>query len=946
LKTQIKKILIVESEEKDFLALRKILKNLFSGIRLSRARTFAEALKASEKRYFDLYLVTDSVSGRSGIELIRGLVKQETDIPIIYLCGEDDDAQGFGAIRAGASEFFIKGKHHESYLKHVIWTSLERSIRDRNIRPDYSRTQTLSNSAIEGIAITDPVNIFHANEAFCSLFGYSLQQVVGFSIWRFISEDIKASIGENILLKSERFCEAVGIHKNCSRFPIEISCEIKHLSGKKCRVYIVRDYRESKMMKTALQKKSRYLNALIENGSELIVVLDRNGLIKYSSPSINRILEYSEGELIDANVFDFIHQDDFRGLVEIFKEGKCNQNRFQSVEFRIRHKNGSWRYLEAHGTNLLKDPDIQGIVINSQDVNRRKQTEKALMRNKARMDLMTKETNDGIWDWDIETDTLFWSERMNELIGTQSGTVVRSWRDLEKFMHNEDRELFQNSLWNHLNSNEPFNLEVRFLKANGEFGNFIIRGDALRNGAGKPLYMAGSITDITARKNAEARIRHTALYDELTKLPNRELLLHRMSVSIKRSKREKDYQFAVLLMNIDRFNNINSSLGHRHGDTLLIEFSRRVSSCLGPLDALARLGSDEFVLLLDNCSMNEALKTSQKIRKKMFDPFKLRRKDIYITISIGIVMGSSLYKAPEELLRDAGTAMERAKKKGEPKYELFNSAMYDRAVKRLQVETDLRRALERKEFELYYQPIVSLSSGRVTGFESLIRWNHPERGLLLPEDFIPVAEETGIIVPMGEWVLHQACRQNRKWQESGMGPLRISVNFSVKQFQNCNVLSLIKEALSKSGMEPAHLDVEITESTTMLTHSISTAILNELSDLGVNICIDDFGTGYSSLGRLKHISNYTLKIDRSFICGLFKDEKDIAIVSAIIALAKNLKLKMIAEGVETREQMSFLQSKKCDEAQGFVFSRPLPENKLKKLFKRSKDKIIYSMDGD
>jgi diguanylate cyclase (GGDEF)-like protein len=426
-------------------------------------------------------------------------------------------------------------------------------------------------------------------------------------------------------------------------------------------------------------------------------------------------------------------------------------------------------------------------------------------------------------------------------------------------------------------------------------------------------------------EETKEHFRHAAFHDSLTGLPNRAMFTELLKAEIESSKRRNDHMFAVLFLDLDRFKNINDSLGHTHGDLLLVAFAERLERTLRPVDTLARFGGDEFAILLSGMSdATDAVRVAQRIQDELTQPFVLDKNSAFASSSIGIALSSSGYDRPEDILRDADTAMYRAKENGKARYEVFDHGMHARAVSRLQLESDLRQAVEQKEFCVYYQPIVSLQTGRLAGFEALVRWNHPRRGLVSPADFIPVAEETGLIVPIGEWVLQEACRHIRECQVAfpSHRSLSLSVNLSARQVAQADLLDRIKEALAVSKLSPHCLKLEITESVVMENAEAATLMFKQLRALGVQLSIDDFGTGYSSLSYLHRFPLNYLKIDRSFVSRLTTDN-DNAIVRTISTLARNLGMEVIAEGIETEEQYKQLKMLGCEYGQGYLFSHPV-----------------------
>jgi diguanylate cyclase (GGDEF)-like protein len=444
--------------------------------------------------------------------------------------------------------------------------------------------------------------------------------------------------------------------------------------------------------------------------------------------------------------------------------------------------------------------------------------------------------------------------------------------------------------------------------------------------AGAPLYWQGILYDITERKEAEEWLEHRAFHDPLTDLPNRQLVLDRLGHALARTERRQSSGVAVLFLDLDRFKVINDSLGHEVGDGLLVVASERLKGCLRPEDTLARFGGDEFVVLVEDVERPEqAIQVAERLIECLEDPFVLEGRELFVSTSMGIAFGTSRTKSADELLRDADTAMYRAKYESLG-YAVFDPDLYERAVRQLELENDLRRALEREELVLHYQPIFEFGSREVWGAEALVRWKHPERGLLGPAEFIALAEETGLIVPMGRWVLNEACRWTKELQQSHprSAPLRVIVNFSAKQMQHPSCVEDIEEALRRSGLGAESLSLDITESAFIDALESNTLALQRIENLGVGICIDDFGTGYSSLSYLKRLPADVLKIDKSFVGGLGQNVEDTAIAGMVVELAHTLGMEVIAEGVETGEQVAFLEEMGCDMAQGYHFEWPLP----------------------
>ena len=555
-----------------------------------------------------------------------------------------------------------------------------------------------------------------------------------------------------------------------------------------------------------------------------------------------------------------------------------------------------------------------------------KKAQEALKESEERYALAARGSNDGLWDWNLSANVVHFSPRWKAMLGYQEGEIGERPEEWFDRIHDADRERVKKEIAAHQKGLTPhFESEHRVLHKDGSFRWMLSRGVAVHDASGNALRMAGSQTDITEGK----------VSDPLTGLPNRLLFIDRVGRLIKHTKRRKDQLFAVLFLDLDGFKMVNDSMGHLIGDQLLLGVANRLEKCLRSTDTVARLGEtftvarlggDEFTVLLDDIKdPSDAKRAADRMMKALASPFLLGGKEVFTSVSIGIALGNSAYEQPEDILRDADTAMYRAKSLGKARYEVFDADMRASVMARLQLETDLHRALERGELRNFYQPIVALASGEIAGFEALLRWQHPTRGLLGPIEFIPVAEETGLIRELGWWNLREACRQISEWRGGLIAQRRltISVNLSAKQFLQPNLVEDIRKLLTELALPPEALKLEITESTVMADPTAAVEMLQQIKSLGIRLAIDDFGTGYSSLSYLHRFPLDTLKIDRSFISGMGDDGEGMEIARTILPMANNLRLDVVAEGVETVQQVAMLKKLECKYGQGYYFSRPL-----------------------
>jgi len=562
------------------------------------------------------------------------------------------------------------------------------------------------------------------------------------------------------------------------------------------------------------------------------------------------------------------------------------------------------------------------------------QSKEALRISEERYVLATKGANDGLWDWDLHSGNIHFSDRWQSILGYDHGAFGQTLENWFEHIHKDDLQNVEIALSAHLEGlSSHFEHEHRIRHKDRDYLWVLVRGLAIRDDDGKPYRMAGSLTDITQRKKSEEQLIHNALYDGLTGLANRTLFYNRLSHALQRLKRNQNFSFAILFLDLDRFKVINDSLGHQVGDEILKTTAHRLETCIRPGDTVARLGGDEFVILLEAIQdCNDAEKVIERIQDQFKEPIRLKSQQIvHTSASIGLVMGSLSYDRHEDILRDADTAMYRAKSVGCGRYEKFDPSMHHHVLSQLQLENDLRRSIETKEFVIHYQPIVSLLTGKIMAIEALLRWQHPKRGLLQPNDFIRLAEETGLIVPIGDWVLRTVCAQIKQWDSMGLGKIRVAVNISSRQLLYEEFVESVAEIITESGIDPGFLELEITESIVMENLQAAKDKLQSLRDLGVHLALDDFGTGYSSLSYLQNFPVSRLKIDRTFISPDKSTAESRDLVNAIINIAKILSVDLVAEGVETQDQLEWLQQRSCQLGQGYLFSRPISVEDVEKL---------------
>ena len=564
----------------------------------------------------------------------------------------------------------------------------------------------------------------------------------------------------------------------------------------------------------------------------------------------------------------------------------------------------------------------------------RKKAFECLTASEERCAMLLRGASDGLWEWDLETNEMHFCERWKAMLGYKEHELGSRPDEWFKRVHPEDIERVQSEIMSHLlGLSTQFQSEHRVRREDGSYRWMLSRGLAVMDSNRYVYRMTGSLTDVTEQKQAEKQLLHNAFHDGLTGLPNRALFMERLKHSLAEVKKGEGYAFGVLFLDLDRFKVVNDSLGHQIGDQLLVATARRLESCLRPGDIVARLGGDEFAVILDHVRhVSDAIQTAERIRERLATPFNLSGHEVFISASIGIALNQTASEEPDEIVRNADTAMYRAKDQGRGCFELFDKGMHVRNAALSQLEAGLRRALARDEFRVHYQPIISLETWRISGFEALLRWEHPEHGYISPLKFIPVAEENGLIIEIGQWVLREACQQLRVWQEQFPSdpPLSISVNLSGKQFSQPDLIECISQILNETGLDAGSLKMEITESAIIENIDAAAMMLKRIKALGIRLSLDDFGTGYSSLSYLHRFPIDTLKIDRSFVSRI-NLPKNAEIVKTILTLAGNLGMDVVAEGVETREQVLQLTGMNCEYVQGYLLSKPIDGRAMREL---------------
>ncbi len=670
---------------------------------------------------------------------------------------------------------------------------------------------------------------------------------------------------------------------------------------------------------TALQESEERFRRLADNMRDLVCQVDTTGTILYLSPSYSTVLGYETETLLGRSFFANVHPEDRETAVAICQISLA-RGQVGQAEFRHRRVDGDYLWLEAIGNPLFDaDGEPCGAVISSRDITERKRAESEL-RLAARM---FENSREAIVITDAKTCILSVNQAFSDITGYAADEVIGQTPQLLA-SGRHDRDFFQ-SMWHALVTEGHWQGEIWNRHKRGEIYPEWLGITAVYDSQGHLTHYLGIFSDLSERKASADRIEFLAHHDPLTALPNRFLLQDRLDLALAQAERQHS-TVALLILDLDRFKLVNDSFGHELGDQLLQMVALRLHEHVRETDTVSRQGSDEFLVLLPDTGMDGADRVAYKLLRCLeSQSFEIGDHALNVTASIGISLYPVHGQDGDTLLKQASTALSYAKNGGGNAYRFFIATMNVNTLERLRMESGLRLGLERSEFLLHYQPQFDLSSGLIVGAEALLRWQHPELGLVPPGRFIPVAEDSGLIVPIGEWVLQEACRQARAWQEAGLVRITVAVNLSALQFKRSDLLATVTEALAESGLAPDCLELELTESILIQDVDGALKVVREMRAMGLRLSIDDFGTGYSSLSYLQKLAVHKLKIDQSFVRGLASGDADsAAIVRAIIQLAHNLKLLTVAEGVETDFQLSFLRDHGCDEIQGYYLGRPLP----------------------
>ncbi len=790
-------------------------------------------------------------------------------------------------------------------------------------------------------------NYSSINKAAEKVFGYTSEEAMNLNVSQIISpehlEFVKEKIKQKLLNGSDKTTYEVDcIAKDGRKVLLEVNSRAIYKDGKIVGIQgIARDISERKRTEIELKLREEQYHDLFENANDIIYTTDLEGNLTSINRAGEELTGYSRVDVLKGgfNMSTLLPPKDLKLVKGNIKKKLLGVPSTQ-YEINLLKKNGESVLLELNSRLILKDGKPIGLQGIARDIAERKRTEDALVESERRYRMLSEGIMHHVWTASPDGIMDYMNKRGLSYHGLSEVSLNNNqWK--EQF-HPDDFERIWKAWGESVKTGTDFEVEFRSKRYDGVYRWFRTTATAGRDAEYNIIKWFGTSTDIHDKKTAEAKLSYFAKSDTLTKLPNRVEFMNQLLASIVKLKANDSTKFAVLFLDIDRFKVINDSLGHIIGDKLLCIVAARLKACVRPKDVVARLGGDEFTILINQVDSDaDVTNTAQRIQNKLSLPFKIDNYEIFTSASIGIVISDGPSRQPEDFLRDADTAMYSAKEKGKARFEIFNSEMHTQNLNLLQMENDLRRAIERNEFKVHYQPIINLVTGKIEEFEALIRWEHPEKGLIQPINFIGVAEETGMIIPIGEWILTESCRQTLIWQKKYPGnSISISVNLSAKQLMHPDLIAQIETSLRKTSLNPLSLKLEVTESMVMKQADLALDVLKKIANLGVSLSTDDFGTGYSSLSYLHRFPFNRLKIDRSFIGQMDSSTKSLQIVKSILSLATNLGFDVVAEGIETSEQLERLQEFGCEFGQGYLFSKPVDAIQAEELLSNAPEYFV------
>jgi diguanylate cyclase (GGDEF)-like protein/PAS domain S-box-containing protein len=892
--------------------------------------TREEFSRKLESGSYDVVLSDHRMPSWSGTDALDALKRSTKDIPFLLVTGAIGEEAAAEFIKQGATDYILKDR--PSRLPFAVSRALEeKAARDERTRAEEALKlfRLLVDQSNDTIQVVDmeTMRLVDVNARACLNLDYTREELLSMSVRDIdptIDETVRARVDGELLKSGYAMFQGLQRRKDGSTFPVEVGLRYVHLDRKYI-VCTIRDISERKQAEKRMAGALHFMQTILDTSPLGIVVYKASGEAVVASPASAQLVGVGIEQVRAQN---FRHLESWRqsGLLTLADEALAT-GALCHREVHIATTFGKELWVNAYFAPFVfgDEPHLWTMF---EDITGRKKTEVALSQAEEKYRRIFEEAVIGIYQTTPDGRVLSANPALARLFGYDFPEELMAGRtDVagQGYVDPGARELFKRLVEE---KGSVRDLEHQAYRKDGSKMWLLGNARVVRDASGATLYYEGTVADITDRKAAEEKVQHLAYYDALTGLPNRILLQDRLTKALASARRRKD-KVALLFLDLDRFRDVNEAFGLPFGDLLLQEFAKRLERCVREQDSVARLDvgrlhGDEFLIVLTGIKdISEAAVAAKRFMDTMTAEFAVQGHSLVITCSLGISIFPEHGADGETLIKNADAAMYFARDRGRNNFQFFTEEMNARIMERLALESSLRLALERKEFFLVYQPQMDISTGRITGLEALLRWQHPELGLVPPDRFIGIAERSGLILPIGEWVLRTACAQARKWHDEGPRAVPVAVNVSAVQFRQEDFSKLIGSVLLETGLASQYLELELTESLLLSDANATFSTLRDLKALGLSLAIDDFGTGYSSLSYLKHFPISKLKIDRSFIRDVALNPDDAAITTAIIAMAKQLKLKVIAEGVEDEAQLSFLRENHCDEIQGYYFCKPL-----------------------
>jgi diguanylate cyclase (GGDEF)-like protein/PAS domain S-box-containing protein len=875
---------------------------------------------------YDVLMLDYSLPGVDALEIVKELHDvRGMDLPVVLVTGQGSEDVASGAMRLGVSDYLIKHPGYLIQLPSVLENAFNRSetLRDQaRLQDSEARFRAIYNGVNDAILLLEPASleILDANARTQDLFGWPPEEMAGAPATVLFPPGTAgtefADRAGTALSGEPQLWEGPVQTRSGQSFWVELHVKSLELQGATRILVVIRDVDARKRAEEALARSERLYRALFESTGTALLLVEKDMTISLVNSQTKLLAGLPASAAPDDRLISrFIAPEDRDRLMDDHYRRRAGDQAVPSqFEFRFQVPNGRKRWGLA---SVALIPETGQSIVSVIDITDRKNAEERLRQSAA----VFESTLEGVMITDAKGRITAINRAFTSITGYREEEVLgRDPHLLASGKHNTD---FYRLMWRSIRDTGGWQGEIWNRRRNGETYPQWLSISAVRDENKTLTNYVGVFSDVSHIKESQQKLEHLSHYDPLTDLPNRRLLLSRLEHSLEQARRHSD-RMALLFLDLDRFKDINDSLGHPAGDELLKQIAARMRSRLRDEDTLARLGGDEFVLLLEHLVRPESgASVAQTILEVVSTPFVLASREIYVTASIGISLYPDDARDVTGLMRNADTALYQAKAHGRNTYRFYTEALTRAAYDRLSLEGRLRRALEREEFEVFYQPQIAIRGGAMVGVEALVRWRCPDEGLIAPERFISLAEETGLILPLGDWVLRTACQQLRAWLYRGWGPVRLAVNLSARQFEQGDLAQRVKSILDETDVPPNAMELELTESVLMSQAERAVRTVRGLKDLGVRLAVDDFGTGYSSLAYLKRFTVDILKIDRSFVRDIPEDRNDAAIVATIIAMAKTLGIGVVGEGVETQHQLDYLRQQGCDLYQGYLVCPPV-----------------------